>query len=149
MKILVDADSCPIEVKEILYRAARRTNVQLTLFANQALRIPLSPNITTVQVESGFDIADDEIIKHLELSDLVITSDIPLAARVIKKGGYGISPHGEMFTQENIFERLNMRDFLDTMRSSGIQMRGVQAAFSQHDKLEFANQLDRFLAKFT
>ena len=149
MKIWVDADSYPIVVKEILYRAARRTSVQLTLLANRALRTQLSPNITSVQVDSGFDIADDEIIKHLELGDLVITNDIPLAARVIEKGGYAISPRGEMFTQENIGERLNMHDFLDTMRSSGIQMSGDQASFSQHDKLEFANQLDSFLTKFT
>ena len=109
----------------------------------------MASSTCNAKVDSGFDIADDEIIKHLELGDLVITNDIPLAARVIEKGGYAISPRGEMFTQENIGERLNMHDFLDTMRSSGIQMSGDQASFSQHDKLEFANQLDSFLTKFT
>ena len=149
MKIWVDADSCPVVVKEILYRAAKRTEVQLTLIANQALSTPLSSNITSVQVHPGFDIADEEIIKRSEPGDLVITSDIPLAAQVIEKGGHALSPRGEMYTKENIGARLNMRDFLDTMRSSGIEMSGGPAAFNQHDKQEFANQLDRFLTKFS
>ncbi|MBT5862116.1 MAG: YaiI/YqxD family protein [Gammaproteobacteria bacterium] len=149
MKIWVDADACPVIVKEILYRAAERTGVELTLVANQALSTPSSLNINSVQVQQGFDVADDEIVKHSEPGDLVITSDIPLAAEVIEKGGHALSPRGEMHTKENIGARLNMRDFLDTMRSSGVEMSGGPAAFSQRDKQEFANQLDRFLTKFS
>ena len=147
MKIWVDADACPVVVKEILYRAADRTGVLLTLVANQALSTPSSANIKTVQVPHGFDVADDEIVKRVEAGDLVITSDIPLAAEVIEKGGHALSPRGEMHTKENIGARLNMRDFLDTMRSSGVEMSGGPAAFSQRDKQEFANNLDRFLAQ--
>ena len=147
MKIWVDADACPVAVKEILFRAADRTGVELTLVANQPLSTPSSANITTVQVPRGFDVADDEIVKRLEAGDLVITSDIPLAAEVIEKGGHALSPRGELHTIENIGARLNMRDFLDTMRSSGVEMGGGPAAFSQRDKQEFANNLDRFLTK--
>ena len=147
MKIWVDADACPVAVKEILFRAADRTGVELTLVANQPLSTPSSANITTVQVPRGFDVADDEIVKRLEAGDLVITSDIPLAAEVIEKGGHALSPRGELHTTENIGARLNMRDFLDTMRSSGVEMGGGPAAFSQRDKQEFANNLDRFLTK--
>ncbi len=147
MKIWVDADACPVVVKEILYRAADRTGVQLTLVANQALSTPSSANIKTVQVPHGFDVADDEIVKRIDPGDLVITSDIPLAAEVIEKGGHALSPRGEMHTKENIGARLNMRDFLDTMRSSGVEMSGGPAAFSQRDKQEFANNLDRFLTQ--
>ena len=147
MKIWVDADACPVVIKEILYRAADRTVVQLTLVANQPLTTPSSTNIKTLQVPHGFDVADDEIVKRLSAGDLVITSDIPLAAEVIAKGGHALSPRGEMHTIENIGARLNMRDFLDTMRSSGVEMGGGPAAFSQRDKQEFANNLDRFLTK--
>lgn len=148
MKIWVDADACPGVVKEILFRAARRTGVQLTLVANQPLATPNVPNITTLQVPRGFDVADDEIVKRLEAGDLVITSDIPLAAEVIAKGGHALSPRGEMHTSENIGARLNMRDFLDTMRSSGVEIGGGPTAFSQRDKQTFANELDRFLTRF-
>lgn len=148
MKIWVDADACPVVVKEILYRAADRTGVQLTLVANQPLNTPTSSNINTVQVQQGFDVADDEIVKRCEPGDLVITSDIPLAAEVIEKGAHALSPRGELHTKENIGARLNMRDFLDTMRSSGVEMSGGPAAFSQRDKQEFANNLDRFLTKY-
>ena len=147
MKIWVDADACPVVVKEILYRAADRTGVQLTLVANQALSTPTSANIKTVQVPHGFDVADDEIVKRVEAGDLVITSDIPLAAEVIEKGAHALSPRGEMHTKENIGARLNMRDFLDTMRSSGVEMSGGPAAFSQRDKQEFANKLDQYLTQ--
>jgi len=147
VKIWIDADACPVVVKEILYRAADRTGVQLTLVANQALSTPSSPNINTVQVPRGFDVADDEIVKRCEPGDLVITSDIPLAAEVIEKGAHALSPRGELHTKENIGARLNMRDFLDTMRSSGVEMSGGPAAFSQRDKQDFANKLDRFLTK--
>lgn len=147
MKIWVDADACPVVVKEILFRAADRTGVELTLVANQALSTPSSANINTLQVSKGFDVADDEIVRRLDAGDLVITSDIPLAAEVIEKGGHALSPRGELHTTENIRARLNMRDFLDTMRSSGVEMSGGPAAFSQRDKQEFANNLDRFLTR--
>ena len=147
MKIWVDADACPVVVKEILYRAADRTGVELILVANQALSTPSSTNIKTVQVPRGFDVADDEIVKRCEPGDLVITSDIPLAAEVIEKGAHALSPRGELHTKENIGARLNMRDFLDTMRSSGVEMSGGPAAFSQRDKQDFANKLDQFLTK--
>jgi len=144
----VDADACPVVVKEILYKAANRTGVQLTLVANQALNTPSSPNIHTVQVAKGFDVADDEIVRRVTAGDLVITSDIPLAAEVIEKGGYALSPRGELHTRENIGAKLNMRDFMDTMRSSGVEMSGGPAVFSQRDKQAFANNLDRFLTKY-
>ena len=144
----VDADACPVVIKEILFRAADRTGVQLTLVANQALNTPSSSNIDTLQVPHGFDVADDEIVKRLQAGDLVITSDIPLAAEVIEKGGHALSPRGEMHSTENIGARLNMRDFLDTMRSSGVEMGGGPAAFSQRDKQTFANELDRFLTRY-
>ncbi len=147
MKIWVDADACPVVVKDILFRAAERTGVQLTLVANQALSTPTAPNISTLQVPQGFDVADNEIVKRMRGGDLVITSDIPLAAEIIEKGGHALSPRGEMHTTENIGARLNMRDFLDTMRSSGVEMSGGPAAYSQRDKQSFANNLDRFLAK--
>ena len=147
MKIWIDADACPVVIKEILFRAAERTGVALTLVANQPLNTPPARNITSVQVSQGFDVADDEIVKRMGAGDLVITSDIPLAAEVIEKGGHALSPRGEMHTTENIGARLNMRDFLDTMRSSGVEMSGGPAAFSQRDKQTFANNLDRFLTK--
>ena len=140
MKIWVDADACPVVVKEILFRAADRTGVQLTLVANQALNMPSSPNIKTVQVAKGFDVADDEIVKRLDAGDLVITSDIPLAAEVIQKGGHALSPRGEMHTTENIRARLNMRDFLDTMRASGVDM-GANVLGSMH----FASWAERVI----
>ena len=148
MKIWVDADACPVVVKEILFRAADRTGVELTLVANQPLSTPPATNIKSMQVPRGFDVADDEIVKRLSAGDLVITSDVPLAAEVIDKGGHALSPRGELHTTENIRSRLNMRDFLDTMRSSGVDTGGGPAAFSQRDKQEFANNLDRLLRKF-
>ena len=145
MKIWVDADACPVIVREILFRAADRTGTKVTLVANQTLTRPSSPNIDTLQVPRGFDVADDEIVKRLDAGDLVITSDTPLAAEVIDKGGHALSPRGEMHTTENIRARLNMRDFLDTMRASGVDTGGGPAAFGQRDKQAFANALDRFL----
>lgn len=147
MNIWVDADACPVIVRDILFRAAERTGVRLTLVANQAMRRPALPNVRTIQVASGFDVADDEILERVDAGDLVITSDIPLAADVIAKGAHALSPRGEMFTTENIRARLNMRDFLDTMRASGVDTGGGPAAFSQRDKQSFANSLDRFLTK--
>ena len=148
MKIWVDADACPVVAREILFRAADRTGVQLTLVANQPLSTRRSANITTLQVAHGFDVADDEIVKRLDAGDLVITSDIPLAAEVIAKGGHVLSPRGEMLTKENIGAKLNMRDFMDTMRSSCVEMGGGPAAYSQRDKQEFANSLDRLLTRY-
>ena len=148
MKIWVDADACPVVVREILYRAADRTGIQLTLVANQALNTPSSRNISSLQVPKGFDVADDEIVKRVEADDLVITSDIPLAAEVIAKGAHALSPRGELHTKENIGAKLNMRDFMDTMRSSGVEMSGGPAAYSQRDKQEFANNLDRLLTRY-
>ena len=145
MKIWVDADACPGAIKEILFRAAKRTGTQLTLVANQPLRTPSSRFISAVQVAAGFDVADNEIVRRAEANDLVITSDIPLAAEVIAKDVRALSPRGEKFTKGNIGARLNMRDFLDTMRSSG-EHTGGAAAFSNADKKQFADQLDRILA---
>lgn len=147
MKIWVDADACPGVAREILFRAAMRTGVEVTLVANQALSTPRAQNINAIQVPPGFDVADDEIVKRMSAGDLVITSDIPLAAEVIEKGGSALSPRGEMLTSENVRARLNMRDFLDTMRSSGVDTGGGPAAYSQRDKQTFANELDRFLTK--
>ena len=147
MKIWVDADACPVVARDILFRAAARTGVQLTLVANQPLSTPPSEHINSIQVPRGFDVADDEIVKRLEAGDLVITSDIPLAAEVIAKGGHALTPRGELHTKENIGAKLNMRDFMDTMRSSGVEMSGGPNAYGQRDKQEFANNLDRFLTK--
>lgn len=146
MKIWVDADACPVVIKEILYRAAQRTEVHTTFVANQGLRVPNSPYLTTLQVQSGFDQADDEIVLRLAPGDLVITADIPLASEVLEKGGQALNPRGELYTQQNIKAKLGMRDFMDTMRASGIQT-GGPAAISQADRQDFANALDRILAK--
>ena len=145
-QIWVDADACPVVIKEILFRAARRTETLMTLVANQPITVPRSPFIKTVQVASGFDVADNEIVKRLVAGDLVITADIPLAAEVIENGGHALNPRGERYTKETIGARLNMRDFMDTMRASGINT-GGPPAISQGDRQEFANALDRFLAQ--
>ena len=144
MKIWVDADSCPLVIKEILFRAAQRTGVLLTLVANQPLRVPSSPVIKTLQVAPGFDVADNEIVRRLSTGDLVVTSDIPLAAEVIEKGGCALSPRGELHTKDNIGARLNMRDFLDTMRASGLDT-GGPPTLSQSNRKAFAGHLDRLL----
>ena len=146
MNIWVDADACPVVIKEILFRAAERKGVSTTLVANQFLRIPKSPHIHFLQVESGFDIADNEIVRRVQAGDLVITSDIPLAAEAIEKGALALSPRGELHTTENIRGRLNIRDFMDTMRSSGVDT-GGPPPLSQSDRQAFANHLDRILAK--
>ena len=145
MKIWVDADACPVVIKEILFRAAQRTETMLTLVANQTIGVPASDFIRTIQVSSGFDVADNEIIKQLDAGDLVITADIPLAAEVIEKGGHALNPRGELYSQDNIRARLNMRDFMDTLRASGIHT-GGPPTISQSDRQSFANNLDRLLA---
>jgi len=146
VKIWVDADACPVVIKDILFRAAERTRVQVTLVANQAVRVPPSRYIRFIQVASGFDVADNEIVKRLGAGDLVITSDIPLAADAIEKGGCALSPRGELYTAENIRARLNMRDFMDTLRASGIDT-GGPPALSQGDRKSFANNLDTLLTR--
>ncbi len=146
MEIWVDADACPAAIKNILFRAAKRTRVQLTLVANQPLRIPKSPWIKMLQVAAGFDVADNEIVKRLSVGDLVITGDIPLAAEVIEKGGHALNPRGELYSADNIRERLNMRDFMDTLRASGIDT-GGPPALSQSDRNSFANHLDKLLTR--
>ncbi len=146
MKIWIDADACPVVIKNILFKAAEATGVQLTLVANQSMHIPPSPFIEMLQVASGFDVADNEIVKRLSSGDLVITSDIPLAAEVIEKGGYALSPRGELYDEENIRERLNIRDFMDTLRGSGIDT-GGPPALNQKNRNDFANHLDKLLTK--
>lgn len=148
MKMWVDADACPGVIKEILFRAADRTGVQLTLVANQPIRIPQSPHIEMLQVKAGFDVADNEIVKRLGTGDLVITGDIPLAAEVIEKGGHALNPRGELYSEDTIRARLNMRDFMDTLRASGVNT-GGPPALSQSDRQSFANHLDTLLAKLT
>ncbi len=147
MKIWVDADACPAVIKDILFRAAERTGVQLTLVANQPVRVPASPCITMLQVKPGFDVADNEIVKRLSAGDLVVTGDIPLAAEVIERGGHALNPRGELYSTETIRARLNMRDFLDTLRASGINT-GGPPTLSQSDRKTFANNLDRLLTKW-
>lgn len=146
MQIWVDADACPVVIKEILFRAAQRCQVPLTLVANQPLRTPPSKFIKAIQVESGFDVADNAIVQRVAAGDLVITSDIPLAAEVIAQGAHALSPRGELHTTENIGSRLNMRDFMDTMRASGVNT-GGPPPLSQSDRQAFANHLDRILAQ--
>jgi len=147
MKIWVDADACPVVIKEILFKAAQRTGVHLTLVANHSIRIPASRNIKFLQVTQGFDIADNEIVKRVNENDLVITGDIPLAAEAIEKGAYALNPRGELYTADNIKAILNMRDFMDTMRSSGINT-GGPSALSQADRQSFANHLDKLLSQY-
>lgn len=147
MKIWVDADACPVVIKDILFKAAERTKIETTLVANHVIRIPPSKVIHFLRVNSGFDVADDEIVKRIEAGDLVITSDIPLADEVIEKKGLALSPRGELYTKENIKSRLNIRDFMDTMRASGVNT-GGPAALSQSDRQAFANHLDSIIRKY-
>jgi uncharacterized protein len=146
LEIWVDADACPVAIKEILFKASKRTGIQLTLVANQSISTPKIPSIRMIQVPSGFDVADNEIARRCKPGDLVITNDIPLAAEIIDKGGHALSPRGEAFSQEDIKARLTMRDFLDTLRASGINTAGP-AAMSQSDRQLFANRLDGFLTR--
>lgn len=146
MKIWVDADACPVAVKEILYRAANRTRIELTLIANQMLRVPPSPWIKALQVPSGFDVADQKIAQEVVAGDVVVTADVPLAALVIAKGAVVIDPRGELLDKGNIQERLSMRNFMESLRSSGIET-GGPASLSSADRQAFANQLDRLLSR--
>lgn len=144
MKIWVDADACPTVIKTILYRAAERKKILLILVANQLLRIPISPWISVIRVPAGFDVADNEIVQQCEPDDLVITADIPLAAEVLEKGAAALNPRGELYSPDTIKQRLVMRDFMDTLRASGVQSAGP-AALNQKDRQNFANALDRWL----
>jgi uncharacterized protein YaiI (UPF0178 family) len=144
MNIWVDADACPVVIKEILFRAGEREKVQVTFVANQLIKVPPSKFLKALQVQAGYDVADNEIVKRVNGGDLVITSDIPLADEVISKQGHALSPRGELFTSENIKARLTMRDFMDTLRGSGIQT-GGPPPLSQSERQQFANHLDRLL----
>lgn len=144
MTIWVDADACPVVIKEILFRAAEREEIQVILVANQILRRPASRFVSCIQVSLGFDVADSEIVKRVAACDLVVTADIPLAAEVIERGAAALNPRGELYSLDSIRERLTMRDFMDTLRSSGIHT-GGPAPLSQRDRQAFANQLDRWL----
>jgi uncharacterized protein YaiI (UPF0178 family) len=146
MQIWVDADACPNVIKEILFRVAGRAKITVTLVANQLIRTPPSPFIKAIQVPSGFDVADEQIVKQIEAGDLVITADIPLAASVIERGGHALNPRGEFYTPDNIREYLTMRNFMEQLRNSGVET-GGPSSFSQGDRTAFANQLDKFLAK--
>jgi len=146
MNIWVDADACPVVIKEIIYRAAIRTQTTTTLVANQPLRIPPSVYLKTLTVSAGFDVADNEIVKLCQVGDLVITADIPLAAEIVALQGQALNPRGELYTEHNIKARLNMRDFMDNLRGSGIHT-GGPAGISQQDRQAFANNLDTILRK--
>ena len=146
MQIWVDADACPAVIKDILYRAAERAQLHLILVANQLIRTPPSPWIRAVQVPSGPDVADRHIADAVVTGDLVITADIPLAAIVVEKDAFALDPRGALYSRENVRELLDMRNFMDTLRSAGVQT-GGPPAFNQSDRQAFANQLDRFLAR--
>ena len=146
MKIWVDADACPNPIKEILFRAAERTGIALTLIANHEMRIKPSRHISFLRVKLGFDVADNEIVKRLDAGDLVITNDIPLAAEIIENHGQALSPRGELFTSENIKTRLTMRDLVESLRASGVES-GGQAPLNHGDRKAFADQLDKIITR--
>ena len=144
MEIWVDADACPVVIKQILFKAAERTKTRVTFIANQFVKTPPSKLVTSIRVAPGFDVADNEIVKRVNNGDLVITADIPLADEVLAKGVEALSPRGEWFSKENIKSKLKMRDFMDTLRSSGVQT-GGPSSLSQSDRKAFADHLDRWL----
>ncbi|MDP9144472.1 MAG: YaiI/YqxD family protein [Actinomycetota bacterium] len=146
MHIWVDADACPHVIKDLLYRAANRLKIALTLVANQPLSTPPSPYITVLRVPAGFDVADHTIVQQVRAGDLVVTADIPLAAQVVAKGAHALNPRGQCYTPENIHEHLTMRHVMDELRQSGVQT-GGPSPFSRRDRQAFANQLDRFLTQ--
>ena len=147
MKIYVDADACPTVIKDILYRVSQRTGIEVILVANQPLSTPQIPTVRSMCVSAGFDVADDHIVSLVGKDDLVITADIPLAAEVIDKQAVALNPRGELYTKANIRSRLNMRDFMDSMRSSGMQI-GGPPPLTQRDRMKFANALDVYIRKF-
>lgn len=144
-RIWVDADACPVPIKEILFRAAERAQVQVTLVANQALRTPPSRFVRAIQVAGGFDVADNAIVERVVAGDLVVTQDIPLAAQVIDKGALAINPRGVLYTADTIAQQLSMRNFMDELRGAGVDT-GGPAAFHARDRQTFANQLDVWLS---
>lgn len=144
MEIWVDADACPVVIKQILFKAAERTKTRITFIANQYIKTPPSKFVRSIRVSSGFDVADKEIVNRVKKGDLVITGDIPLADEVLTKGAEALSPRGELFTKHNIKSKLNIRDFMDTLRGSGVQT-GGPSSFSQSDRKAFADHLDRWL----
>jgi uncharacterized protein YaiI (UPF0178 family) len=146
MRIWVDADGCPAVIRDIAVRAAQRTGIELTLVANHPIRVPAAANLRTLQVPSGFDAADHEIVRRIEAGDLVVTADIPLAAEVVAAGALALNPRGELYTAENVRDRLNLRDFMDTLRSSGVPT-GGPAPLNAANRQAFANALDRWLAR--
>lgn len=146
MKIFVDGDACPAEVKDLLFRAAVRVKVSLTVVANQTLRIPKSEFLSLLVVPSGLNVADKQIVDLVETGDLVVTADVPLAAHVVQKGGIALDPRGDLYTAENIGERITTRNLMDELRGNDL-VTGGPAPFNQKDKQAFANQLDRLLAK--
>ncbi len=146
MHIWVDADACPVQIKQILFRAAQRTGIELVLVANHVLQVPPAPNIRFLQVERGFDVADNAIVARARVGDLVITADIPLAAEVVEQGCKALSPRGELYTADNVRARLNMRDFMTSLRDSGVETGGA-APLSQADRQLFASRLDTLLAR--
>ena len=146
MKIWVDADARPVVIKDILFRAAERTGIEMTLVANQRIRIPKSRVVKFLLVKSGFDAADNEIVKRLSHGDLVITADIPLAAEAVEKGAYALNPRGEFYTADNIKSRLDVRDFMDALRESGVDT-GGPTVLSKSDRKTFADKLDKFLSR--
>ncbi len=147
MRIWVDADACPKAVKEILFRAAERVEVRLNVVANKPLHVPRSPYVRMIRVGSGFDVADRHIVESMQAGDLVVTGDIPLAAAVVEKGGRVLGPRGEEFNEENIRERLAMRNLMDELRGSGLET-GGPAALNKGDRQAFANALDRLLTRY-
>jgi len=146
MKIWVDADACPNVIKDILFRAAQRVRISTILVANQLIKTPPSRYISKVQVRAGFDEADKYIAEAIEQGDLVITADIPLASQVIDKGGHALNPRGELYSRDNIRQRLSLRNFMEELRSSGVNT-GGPPSLSQSDRQAFANELDRFLTR--
>jgi uncharacterized protein len=146
MQIWVDADACPAVIKEILYRAADREKVHVVLVANRPLRTPPSPWIRSIQVARGFDVADDHIASAAAAGDLVVTADIPLAAAVVERGAYALNPRGEFYSRDNVRELLDMRNFIEGLRASGVET-GGPSTFSHADRQSFANQLDRFITR--
>jgi uncharacterized protein YaiI (UPF0178 family) len=146
LQLWVDADACPNVIKDILFRAAEKKQISCTLVANQFIQVPKGPWFKSMQVPSGFDVADDRIVELIQPGDLAITADIPLAAKVVEKGAFALNPRGTFYTAENIRQRLTMRNFMEELRSSGVQV-GGPASFNQQDRMAFANALDRFLAQ--
>lgn len=146
MRIWVDADACPAMIKDVLFKAVERLGIDTTLVANQLVAVPPSRYIRALKVTAGFDVADNEIVKRLSAGDVVITSDIPLAAEVIEKGGHALNPRGELYSPDTIRQKLNMRDFMDTMRGSGLRT-GGPPPLNARDRKAFADQLDRLLTR--